>query len=408
MSSNALVPTNGNSSGALAVSRTRYEPQSLDQGLQLARRISNTRLVPSQLHGKPDDVFLVMAQGAELGLTTMQALRSLYVVNGRVTMSADMMVALCLRSSECEYFRCVEQSPEGATWETKRRGSKPERRSFTMEDGQRAGVVGKDNWKAWPGRMCSARAKSFLARDVFPDIIGGFFTPDEIRPGAVPEVDPGNAIDVEVQPAEWSDPASGVHQAPPPSNERTGITPVEPQAPVSNGRAQAAESSGRIAARLGIGGADETEARRIAYRGHLKPALAELFPGGNLDELSAQDVRRAESRALYLTVRESAVLDLMESYPDHYLAERHAENSLDKRTRDVGPFPTADDVRAAYRNVCATRDAEAEMARAAEAEKASPEDIARLVETISSGSMPCVEDEPEAEEDAIEHARRGA
>lgn len=182
--------------------RLRYEPGDLATGLQLAVRIAGAALVPKGLRGKPDDVFLIMAQGAELGLSTMQALRGLHVIEGRVTLSADLMVALCVASPVCEYFRCVEQSAAGATWEAKRRGSEPQRLTFSLEDARRAGLQDKGNWRSWPGRMCSARAKAFLARDVFPDIVGGLYSPDEIRPG---EPDPELAVArVEVEP--WAPP----------------------------------------------------------------------------------------------------------------------------------------------------------------------------------------------------------
>ena len=170
-------------SGAATDLRTRYEPQSLEQGYGLAKRIAGTGLVPKPLRGKPDDVFLVMAQGAELGLTTMQALRGLHVIDGRVALSADLMVALCLASPACEYFRCTEQTPQSSTWETLRNGSQPQTMRFSMDDAKRAGLAGRGPWKAYPGRMCAARAKAFLARDVFPDVVGGFHTPDELTAG---------------------------------------------------------------------------------------------------------------------------------------------------------------------------------------------------------------------------------
>ncbi len=181
-----LAPSGGE------ISRFRYEPQSLTEAVKLSRSLAGTGLVPKALRGKPDDLLLVMMLGADLGLSSIQSLRSVHVINGRPTLSADLMVALCLASPLCEEFRPVFQSPTKAVWTARRKGCENSTSEWTIEDAQRAGLLRNPTWKSYPARMLSARAKAFLARDLFPDLVGGLYTPEEIQgiepSGDVPSV----------------------------------------------------------------------------------------------------------------------------------------------------------------------------------------------------------------------------
>ncbi|NIQ94514.1 MAG: hypothetical protein GWN87_10080, partial [Desulfuromonadales bacterium] len=46
---------------------------------------------------------------------------------------------------------------------------------FTVKDAKQAGLWGKaGSWQQYPKRMLQWRAVGLLARDVFPDVLGGF------------------------------------------------------------------------------------------------------------------------------------------------------------------------------------------------------------------------------------------
>jgi hypothetical protein len=53
------------------------------------------------------------------------------------------------------------------------------RLSYTIEQGTRAGLTGKDNWRKYPADMLAARCISRLAKRVYPDITQGCYVPDE-------------------------------------------------------------------------------------------------------------------------------------------------------------------------------------------------------------------------------------
>ena len=147
---------------------------------QIAVRLSKSTLLPSALRGKPADLAVIMITGHELGLSPMQALRGLHVVEGRPVLSADLIVGLVKKHPACKYFRLVESTDERATYETLREGEpEPTRITWTIEQATKAGLTGRQNWKAHPAAMLRARASAALARAVYPDVAMGIYDPDE-------------------------------------------------------------------------------------------------------------------------------------------------------------------------------------------------------------------------------------
>lgn len=140
-------------------------------------------------HKSAASVVVALQFGMELGLKPMQALRLTTVINGRPSLSADGCVAIALSHPDCVYFRAVEETAERATWETMRKGlPEPKRFTFTMEEAKRAKLATSQVWTSYPQRMLAARAKKYLAQDVYPDILGGVLCTEELEDmgGATP------------------------------------------------------------------------------------------------------------------------------------------------------------------------------------------------------------------------------
>lgn len=158
-----------------------FEPRNIDEGFELAKILAASGLLPRGAQ-RPEAAFAIIAAGRELGLTAMQSLRSIHIIEGKPTLSADLIAALCKsRPDVCVYFRLVESTDRIARYETQRRGEPaPTSMSFTIEDAQRAGVTGKDNWKKYPAAMLRARCITALARAVYPDLAMGVYDPDEV------------------------------------------------------------------------------------------------------------------------------------------------------------------------------------------------------------------------------------
>jgi hypothetical protein len=169
-----------------------FVPANLDQALALARLLSESALIPKPLQGRPGDTFVVLITGHELGLSPMQALRGINVVDGKPVIGADLMVALCLRTpAVCRFFRLVSSDAQSATYETHRHGqAEPARMRFTIEEAKAAGLLGKMNWQKYPAAMLRARCSSALARAVYPDLLFGVYEVDEIEAAGIADSAP--------------------------------------------------------------------------------------------------------------------------------------------------------------------------------------------------------------------------
>jgi len=137
----------------------------------------------SKFYGFADasQAFVAISAGMDLGLSHAQSARAWHIINGKPTLTADAMRAVCLASQVCEYFEVRAKSDDGCTVATKRRGATAERVvTWTMADAKRAGLGG-GNWAKYPRAMLQARATAELAREVYPDLLLGIYTPDELE-----------------------------------------------------------------------------------------------------------------------------------------------------------------------------------------------------------------------------------
>ena len=160
---------------------TVIQPKTLVEAQELARMLAVAQTMPQALQKAPADVLAVMMTGAELGFGPMQSIRAIAIIKGRPTLYADAMSALVQgRREVCLFFRCVETTDKAATFETHRAGHpEPTRLSYTMQDAATAGLSGQENYRKHPKQMLRARAISALSRLVYPDLVMGFYTPEE-------------------------------------------------------------------------------------------------------------------------------------------------------------------------------------------------------------------------------------
>lgn len=174
-------------------------PRNIAECTDLAERLAKSSLLPEKLRNKVPDVLMTIMAGQEMGLAPMAALRSFHVIEGKPVMSANGMVAVILGSGKAAYFRCVSATAERVVYETLRVGDdKPQQCEWTMEMAKRAALHQKDNWRCYPRAMLASRARAELARAVYPDVLAGCYTDDEIGPTKrTVYSDAGAAIDAE-------------------------------------------------------------------------------------------------------------------------------------------------------------------------------------------------------------------
>lgn len=132
--------------------------------------------------------------GQEMGIGSIAAMTGIYIVKGRVTLSANLMAALIKRSGHYNY-RVTELSDTACEIEFSENGQVIGISRFTMQDALKAKLSG-DNWARFPRNMLFARALSNGAKWYTPDAFGGspIYTPDEL--GAAVDED-GEVIEAE-------------------------------------------------------------------------------------------------------------------------------------------------------------------------------------------------------------------
>jgi hypothetical protein len=174
--------------------------QSFDDAFRFSKMVAASEFAPKDFRGKPESCMLAIQHGSEVGLSPMQSLQSIAVINGRPTIWGDAALALVQSSLVCEY---VKEYTEGqgdnltAVCEAKRRGyPAPTISRFSMADAKRAGLAGKSGpWTQYPERMLALRARGFALRNAFADALRGLITAEEAQdyPTPAPQQDHGPA-----------------------------------------------------------------------------------------------------------------------------------------------------------------------------------------------------------------------
>jgi hypothetical protein len=154
--------------------------------------IASTEFVPRDLRGNLPAIMACVATGRALGIADITALRSIHIIDGRPTYSAELMVMLARRAGhsiqgEVEEGRAVVRG--------KRLDNGDEMTvTWTLAMAERAGLLGKQNWRKYPEAMLWARAVSQLCRELFADCFAGAtYVPEELEESAgEPQADSGD------------------------------------------------------------------------------------------------------------------------------------------------------------------------------------------------------------------------
>jgi hypothetical protein len=118
--------------------------------------------------------------GRELGIGPMISMSNVYIIKGKITLSAGLQAAL-LKASDRYGYRILTATDTEAKIEFVEWGQPLGTASFTIEEARHAGLANKDNWRCYPADMLFARALTRGIRRFCPDLLmGGAYTPEEI------------------------------------------------------------------------------------------------------------------------------------------------------------------------------------------------------------------------------------
>jgi hypothetical protein len=115
--------------------------------------------------------------GRELGLPTIASMTGVYIVQGRVSLSANILAAVVKRSGRYDY-RVLSLDDKACEIAFFQNGQAIGNSRFTAEDAKRAGTK---NMEKYPRNMLFARAMSNGVKWYCPDVTGGpVYTPEEL------------------------------------------------------------------------------------------------------------------------------------------------------------------------------------------------------------------------------------
>jgi hypothetical protein len=162
-----------------------YIPKTFDEMYKYAQFMTKTGIVPKAYLGKPDDAFMAIQHGAELGVSPQQSLVIIAIINGRPCIWGDGLLAIIQTSPHYEYHKeyyegSIEKGDLKAICEIKRRGSPVHTQYFDIGKAMRAKLWQKQGpWTDYPERMLMMRARGFAVRDKFAAELKGMITAEE-------------------------------------------------------------------------------------------------------------------------------------------------------------------------------------------------------------------------------------
>jgi hypothetical protein len=206
----AIPVTNGIRSTTLAPMKMvgfLMTPTTFDEAWRVAQVLSKTDFAPKDMRGRPEAVLACLSMGAELGLSPMQALSSISVINGKPGLYGDGLLGVVRRDpsiveiSETATHNWNDKEPkdlDDPLWDSyvatctvrRERNGKVEEtsRSFSVPQAKRAklwkrrGKDGQDTpWITYPERMLQMRARAIAIRDAAADITRGIGMVEELQ-----------------------------------------------------------------------------------------------------------------------------------------------------------------------------------------------------------------------------------
>lgn len=153
--------------------------EAMDLAAALGEKMCRSPFAPKAFRGNADATAAAILAGMELGMMPGQALRSFDVVEGAAGLTSHAMRALITRAGH--HIELRERSAEKVTLAGRRRGETVWTEiTWTIQDAQRAGLAGKQVWRAYPASMLLARCTTTLAKVKFTDVIAGIPCVEEL------------------------------------------------------------------------------------------------------------------------------------------------------------------------------------------------------------------------------------
>lgn len=127
----------------------------------------------------PEQALALMLVAQAEGRHPASAAKEYHIIKGRPALKADAMLARFQQAGGKVSWDERSDTKVSATFLHELGGSLAV--TWTIDDAKRAGLASGDNWKKYPRQMLSARVISEGVRAVYPSVVSGIYTPEEVQ-----------------------------------------------------------------------------------------------------------------------------------------------------------------------------------------------------------------------------------
>lgn len=160
-------------------------PQDFEGAWRIASAVCKAGMAPRGLD-TAEKAMVAILHGLEVGLTPMNALQSIAVINSRATLWGDGALGIVQASGKMSSHKewiDGEGDKRTAHCVVVRRGDpEPKTGEFSVAEAKKAGLWGKAGpWQQYSDRMLKMRARAFALRDGFSDVLRGLGIAEEVQ-----------------------------------------------------------------------------------------------------------------------------------------------------------------------------------------------------------------------------------
>lgn len=164
---------------------------SFDTMMAMGDKLASTGFLPAHIRTGAQAAAIILT-GRELGMQPMRALRSLVMVKGKVTESADSQLSRFKADGGHASFTSLTEAEAVLVLRHPNGDEHTER--FTMQDAQRAGIA-TDMYKKYPKAMLRSRAITAGLKSLGWEGGVGMYDPDELGFTPEPEIEDAETVD---------------------------------------------------------------------------------------------------------------------------------------------------------------------------------------------------------------------
>lgn len=168
------------------------EPTTWQAMKEQAYMLVKSGFLPTNITSAEKAVAIALS-GRELGIGMMESFRSINIIQGKPTISPQLMLALANRTGELENIEIVA-TDEKCVVTIKRKRRSAYTNEFGVKEATDLQLMSKDNYRKQKKTMFQWRALAANLRVTFPDVVLGLYTPEEM--GADIRVTDTNDIEV--------------------------------------------------------------------------------------------------------------------------------------------------------------------------------------------------------------------